>query len=63
MNLFKDLVKKYGLGLILGAATMDGYRRQLVNDRKNNILDDIQKQRNSLSEDTKAAYDKVIEES
>jgi hypothetical protein len=63
MNLFKDLVKKYGLGLILGAATMDGYRRQIVNDRKSNILDEIQKQRNSLSEDTKAAYDKIIEES
>ena len=51
------------LGLILGAATMDGYRRQIVNDRKSNILDEIQKQRNSLSEDTKAAYDKIIEES
>jgi hypothetical protein len=63
MNLFKDLVNKYGLGLILGAATMDGYRRQIVNDRKSNILDEIQKQRNSLSEDTKAAYDKIIEES
>jgi ABC-type antimicrobial peptide transport system permease subunit len=63
MNLFKDLVKKYGLGLIVSAATLDGYRRQLVNDRRNNILDEIQKQRNSLSEDTKAAYDKIIEES
>jgi len=63
MNLFKELVKKYGLGLIIGAATMDGYRRQIVNDRKNNILEEIQKQRNSLSEDTKAAYDKIIEES
>jgi|SRR5271168_357890 len=63
MNLFKELVKKYGLGLILGAATMDGYRRQVVNDRKNNILEEIQKERNSLSEDTKTAYDKIIEES
>ena len=63
MNLFKELVKKYGLGLILGAATTDGYRRQLLNDRKNNILEEIQKQRNSLSEYTKAAYDKIIEES
>lgn len=63
MNLFKELVKKYGLGLILGAATMDGYSRQLVNDRKNNILEEIKKQINSLSEDTKAAYDKIIEES
>jgi|SRR5277367_314008 len=30
--------------------------------KKNNILEEIQKQRNSLSEDTKAAYDKAIEE-
>jgi hypothetical protein len=47
-SLFKDLVKKYGLGIILGAATLDGYRRQLINDRKNNILEEIQKQRDSL---------------
>ena len=62
MNLFKDLVKKYGIGLILGAASLDGYRRQVLNDRKNNILEEIQKQRNSLSEDRKVEYDKVIEE-
>ena len=62
MNLFKDLVKKYGLGIILGAATLDGYRRQVINDRKNNILEEIQKQRNSLSEDIRVAYDKTIED-
>ena len=61
-NLFKDLVKKYGLGIILGAASLDGYRRQIINDRKNNILEEIQKQRNSLSEDRRVAYDKAIEE-
>ena len=62
MNLFKDLVKKYGIGLILGAATLDGYRRQVLNDKKNNILEEIQKQRNSLSEGRKVEYDKAIEE-
>jgi hypothetical protein len=62
MNLFKDLVKKYGLGMILGAATLDGYRRQIINERKNNILELIQKERNSLSEDIKVEYDKVIED-
>ena len=61
-NLFKELVKKYGLGVILGAATLDGYRRQIINDRKNNILEEIQKQRNSLSEDKRLAYDKSIDE-
>jgi len=61
-TLFKELVKKHGLGIILGAATLDGYRRQLINERKNNLLEEIQKQRNSLSEDRKVAYDKAIEE-
>jgi hypothetical protein len=83
-SLFKDLVipipipNKYSLGIILGAATLDGYRRQLINDRKNNILEEIQKQRDALllplpvafakakeeqrSEDRKVAYDKAIEE-
>ena len=62
MNLFKELAKKYGIGMILGAATLDGYRRQFINDRKNNILEEIQKQRNELSENTKVAYDKAIED-
>lgn len=62
MNLFKDLVKKYGLGMILGAATLDGYRRQVINDRKNNILEEIQKHRESHSETIKAEYDKIIED-
>lgn len=63
MNLFKNLVNKYGLGIIIGAATLDGYRRQILNDRKNNILEEIQRQRNSFSEDIRVAYDKAIEES
>jgi hypothetical protein len=62
MGFFKDLVKKYGLGLILGAATLDGYRRQVINDRKNNILEVIEKERESNTEITKLEYDKAIEE-
>jgi hypothetical protein len=60
MNLFKDLVKKYGLGMILGAATLDGYRRQVINDRTNNTLDIIQKEREIISEASKAEFDKSI---
>jgi hypothetical protein len=62
MNLFKDLIKKYGLGMILGAATLDGYRRQVLNDKKNKILDEIKKERDSLSESRKIEYDKWVEE-
>lgn len=62
MNLFKELVKRYGLGSILGLTTLDGYRRQILNDRNNNILEEIQKERESLSFFRKVEYDKVIEE-
>jgi hypothetical protein len=60
MNLFKNLVKKYGLSLILCAATLDGYISQIINERKNNILERIQKEQNSLSEDRKV--ESVVEE-
>jgi hypothetical protein len=29
-NLFKELLKKHGLGLIIGAATLYGYIRQFL---------------------------------
>ena len=61
MNLFKDFVKKYGLGMILGAVTLDGDRRQVINDN-NNILEVINKERNSLSELNKKLLDIMIEE-
>lgn len=50
MNLFKELVKKYGLGSVLAAATLDGYRRSVINDRNNNILNKISEQQASLQE-------------
>jgi len=34
MNVFKELVKKYGIGILISAATLDGYKRQIVNDKK-----------------------------
>ena len=55
MNLFKDLIKKYGIGMILGAATLDGYRRQVLNDRKNNVLEVIKKEREALSAERREA--------
>jgi hypothetical protein len=63
MNLFKELVKRYGVGMILGAATLDGYRRQVVNDKNNNTLDQINKERASLSKDRQTEFDKYVEQS
>jgi len=62
MSLFKDLVKRYGLGIILSAATLDGYRRQVLSDRENTILDAIKKEKESNTEAMKVEYDKIIEE-
>lgn len=62
MNLFKDLVKRYGIGLVLGAATWDGYRRQVVNDKNNSILDKIRNERDELSKSHKEQYDKNFAE-
>ena len=41
MHLFKDFVKKYGIGLILGSVTLDGYRKHVLNNKQNKILDKI----------------------
>jgi hypothetical protein len=63
MNLFKDLVKKYGIGIILGSATLNSYRRQVTNDRRNNILEEVKKDRNALTEDRNALIDQAVEDS
>jgi hypothetical protein len=44
----KQLVKKHGVGMVLGAATLDGYRRQYMNDKTNNELEQIEIERNKL---------------
>jgi hypothetical protein len=67
MKLFKDLVTKYGLGFIIGAATLDGYRRQVINDCEaaNNILEKIKTERESNTAAIKVVafgYDKILEE-
>jgi len=48
------------MGIVIGSATLDGYRRQYVND--NNILDKIKEQRDKLKEDEQREYDRLIEE-
>ena len=58
MKIFKDLVTKYGAGLVLGSITLDGYRRQVLNDRNNNILEKIKRERTNFSEEQKQEYDK-----
>jgi hypothetical protein len=63
MQFFKEQVKKNGLGIIIGAATLDGYRRQFLNDKRNNILEEIQRERESFSDEIRLAYDKAIEDS
>lgn len=61
MKIFKDLVTKYGAGLVLGSITLDGYRRQVLNDRNNNILEKIKRERTNFSEEQKQEYDKWID--
>lgn len=61
MRIFKDLVIKYGAGFTLGAITLDGYRRQVLNDRNNNVLEQIIKERSKFSEEQRQEYDKWID--
>ena len=49
MAFLKKFVRKYGIGLILGSVILDGYRRLVLNDRQNNVLDNINEKINSLS--------------
>ncbi len=62
MKLFTELDKKYGIGTVLGAATLDGYRRNIINDRNNNVLNTIRKQQEALDETQRKAYEAKIEE-
>ena len=58
--MFKDLIRKYGLGIVLSFATLDGYRRSVINDRNNNVLDKIKEERNSLSEEQRKLVDESV---
>ena len=40
-QILKELIKKHGYGFVIGAITLDGYRRTVTNDRNNQILDKI----------------------
>ena len=57
---FKELVKKHGVGMVIGAVTFYGYRRQIINDRNNNALEKIAQERNNLDEEGKAAFEKRV---
>lgn len=50
MNLCKELIRKYGAGLVIGAATLDGYRRQVISDRNSKIFKAIETKTNELQE-------------
>jgi hypothetical protein len=50
MKILKDFISRYGLGAVLAGATLVGYRRQVINDRNNKILDKINEARNNLTE-------------
>lgn len=62
MAIFKEFVKRYGLGMIISAATLDGYRRQVINDLNNNTLEKVSKERSELSESIREAYDRYLAE-
>lgn len=62
MKLFRELVKKYGVGTVLGAASLDGYRRSVFNDRNNKILDKITEAESKLQEAERLAYQRLITE-
>ena len=65
------LVRKYEIGFIISTATLDGYRRQNMNDRNNNILDFINEERKILRKEVgfisvvmsiHSIYDRIVEE-
>ena len=43
-KILKELIKKHGYGVVIGAITFDGYRRTVTSDRNNQILDKIREE-------------------
>ncbi len=62
MKFFTDIVKKYGVGLVLATATLDGYRRQVMNDYADKAPEKIQAKFEGESEQSKREYAQKVEE-
>jgi hypothetical protein len=60
MILFTELVKKYGIVMVLGAVILDDYRRQVINDRVDQKLDQIRSESSVMSEEHKAEFEKAF---
>lgn len=60
MKQFLEIFSKYGVGAVLGAVTLDGYRRQLLSDETNKKLDEINKLKDGLEADQKKLFDEQI---
>lgn len=60
MKQFLEIFSKYGVGAVLGAVTLDGYRRQLLSDETNKKLDEINKLKDGLETDQKKLFDEQI---
>jgi hypothetical protein len=57
-----ELIKKYGPGFVLGAVTLDGYRRTVMNDRNNQVLDKISAELETVETSRRELHVKIIEE-
>jgi hypothetical protein len=49
--------------MVVGAATLDGYRRQVLIDKNDNKLNEIEeKRKNELEKATREEYQRMVEE-
>lgn len=62
MKKFLELVKQHGLGLIIYAVSMDSYRRQVWNDHRSKILEQINEEKSKMEEAERREYVRLIEE-
>lgn len=60
MKQFLEIFKKYGVAPVLGAVTLDSYRRQLLSDETNKKLNEINKLKDRLDSDQKKLFDEHI---
>lgn len=60
MKNFTEIFTKYGTGLVLGAATLDGYLRQVLSDNIKKQLDNINKLKDELDYKERGLFDKEI---